>query len=592
MRDLLKAWEYTRAISVRTHLRTYQKGRGQWLNATTDTPLGSTHPDSPWAIYLSDGTLFHLVCFDFDAHEGTRAQRHQTREDATACAQLLNTAGIQTLTCRSGPTGGRHVWAATLEGLDSTLIRHIAHAARLNWPSLDPTPLLNPKTGCVRPPYSPHRISGESQPISGNPDALELPTSRTQNWERLLTLLAEQAPTGEPPTRPGGNMLLNDEATPWVPGRKRHLNPRIMRLLTRPLKPTTDASRRSWSILLAAARAHWTLTDVKTLLKHQYPGLSHLTHLKHGHTRLPRPTSGPTSMHSVLTREWEKAVTTVSRTPRTRTGNDASWVERTQHTVTLIDRIVQRINEQKWVGAQASDLRILTALCYWALQASTTSLEADIRRLALTTGLSRETARISLHRLENHEWISLEKHAEGVHAHTWKINNPSTLRTEIVSKPATSGHAPSPWATTRAYLMKTLSSWLTLISHDACTRNGLGIEKSNTRISQKLSHTAAAKTLETAVSEELHALDQIASHLHVTGVVAQRKHVYQLERNLYAWWIAELSWMRKPLPKHHRHYTLSLTTITHGHYPPMPRRHHKADWKTALHQIKQLTPTH
>lgn len=118
-------------------------------------------PGQPFAVYLARGGRFRTVALDFDAKSdrGVQAAR-----DAEIAAWVLRRFGVPAVVVESGPGGGRHVLATvTGEGLAAGEARRLVEALRrLPLPSLDPTPMLNPQTGCIRAPLSRHRLGGRS----------------------------------------------------------------------------------------------------------------------------------------------------------------------------------------------------------------------------------------------------------------------------------------------------------------------------------------------------------------------------------------------------------------------------------------------
>jgi hypothetical protein len=82
--------------------------------------------------------------------------------DADALVALLDDQGIRYVRATSGPSGGQHVLVTFERPAPPAAVADVARQLRAHLPSLDITPLLNPRTGCIRPPGAPHRRGGAS----------------------------------------------------------------------------------------------------------------------------------------------------------------------------------------------------------------------------------------------------------------------------------------------------------------------------------------------------------------------------------------------------------------------------------------------
>ena len=163
---VLDAWELTRRISPRPVVRTAAAdAHGRPINAYPLLhPIHGEPPVTPWAVNLADTHgRFWLLCADLDAKPSAEA----AGADTVRLSGLLSEAGIPHLVCVSGPTGGRHVWIGLRESVDAEVVGALAFLLKGWLPSLDVAPLVNPASGCVRPPGAPHRLGGHSQPIAG-----------------------------------------------------------------------------------------------------------------------------------------------------------------------------------------------------------------------------------------------------------------------------------------------------------------------------------------------------------------------------------------------------------------------------------------
>lgn len=565
----IDAWELSQDMSVRATCRTYRRQGSGWANSTKDTRMGIHAPKGPWAIYLADGHDYHLACFDLDAHHG-KEQAIQAAQDARECARLLETCGISTLTCISGPTGGRHVWAATLEGIPAGLMASIATLMGSILNTLDPTPLLNPKTGCARPPYSPHRDGGTSTPISGELDAVLLPDSRLDQWERLERLLETLQPSHAQPVRKPA--VRETQAGPaWLPGTRKPMGEHAKTLLDAPAGPGEDMSRRMWRILTTLASRHWQFEDVAALVDR--PGMERArTHANNG-ARIPRPEHGQGSPRMILAADWHCAVNAARHMPaRVKDPNE-------QADPTILATLKTSTCEDVWnTKGSASMRRVLTALCHYALQAGTTSIQADNRRLGIDCGMGRETARCALKRLAAQGWISLENPAQGRQADTWKINDPTTQGRAF-------GHGRSQMnmPPERRALTSWTKAWLALSSHDTFGHDPRLMQAGNHYADHQLDHGIPdMERLQTLTGT----LDRQALKDGSLGAGERRIHAYALERLAWQWWQKELDWMKAPAALKPRRTKPGNKRPPRGTFPRMPRRPGgKADWNAMKTRI-------
>jgi len=278
----------------------------------------------------------------------------------------------------------------------------------------------------------------------------------------------------------------------------------------------------------------------------------------------------------VLRRQWDRAVRYVATSTR-RTGTDPTWDTRAGTLAAHVREVQARADAApgRWTHhGGPTDRRVLDVLCVLALQAVTTTIEADIRRLALHAGIGRETARTALHRLAADAWIAPVQAAAGPHGATWTIDPQALIptssdqeRSQADPRPVGAGSAE------RSALLTGLLVRLTAATHDVFTRTGLGFALGNTyaRVSAQApvededlvltgDATAARRILERLVNAGLlyqnprgqwclYRSDRrttVAKQLGVHGVLADRARRYTLERVAWAWWQAETIWMSTP----------------------------------------------
>lgn len=609
------AWRLTRAVSPRPRVRVATvDAAGVALNRYTgQARIDGPEPDRPWAVYLAgtDGR-FRLLAFDLDAKAG---RCMTAARDADTITGLLTSAGMKPVVCESGPAGGRHVWAALAEPVDAETIATLARLTRHVCPTLDIAPLSNPTTGCVRPPGAPHRSGGRSTVLAGDTAALTAPTGTRAQVCALIEHLAQLIGDTETARTSGPHRPLptDDHGRLYLPGPRRPL-PAVSAAALREDAAAGDASAVLWRILLGAASARWRYSDVAALAD-TAPGMEHVRSWRDRSRRQPR---SRTAAAAVLRRQWDKAVRHVATSGR-QTGEDSTFDARAGAIATHVRQLQTRADATagRWArhGGPA-DRRILDVLCILALQALTVSVEADIRRLALIAGIGRETARTALLRLTEDGWVTQDKAADGPHGAVWSIDPQNDFHSDAV--PSRSQADPRPegaGAAERTILLQTLPQRITAARHDLFTPGpGLGLRAGNiyartTLQPQHLPELAGATgDSPTVVGQVLDRLVSIgvlirtstgwrrphvdrrtaaAQQLGLTGRLEQRARRYSIERELWAWWQAEKTWMTTPrrLQSKHRPGPGQLAllpdsgTNTYGAHPR--RADGRADYRAA-----------
>lgn len=326
-----------------------------------------------------------------------------------------------------------------------------------------------------------------------------------------------------------------------------------------------------------------------------------------GSERIPRPRTGQDSPRAVLARQWARAVRWAAANPRAAAATDVNnFAERAGVITDLILDIQTRADALpgRWSkGPGPADRRVLDGLCVLALQGVTGDVEADIRRLGLLVGIGRETARTSLLRLADEGWIVRVAAAAGVRGAVWSLLSPrSGHATEgpaavIHSLLASPGHKrsraprellPRPSGPTeRSGLLHLLEARLEAGTHDALTPGSLGLAVGNvlgrlTAVEPRAGRSSSyvehlVRDLEPQLAERLEALklvsgaaglaggtdrqaavrglslakrrrgevlDRVATDDGTYGRLAKRHITVALERELWAWWCAEMEWMR------------------------------------------------
>jgi hypothetical protein len=446
------------------------------------------------------------------------------------------------------------------------LIGSMARLAAAVLPSLDIAPLRNSATGCVRPPGAPHRDGGYSEVLIGDVECLLEPTTSRAAIERLALALASQitgGASGDPASPAGVTVRVDERGHPYLPGARRPL-PSASLAALEAATVDLDASTVLNTVLLGAVASHWHLADIAELAG-TAPGLEHVRTKRGTHSRTPRR---PREQAETLARQWRYAVQFVAEHPR-RTGLDNTFDARAGDLADIV-RVRQEHADAapgRWSqGGGPSDRRVLDTLHLWALTAVNTTVEADVRRIALACGIGRETARAALHRLTADDWIHQAEAAAGVHGASWQIDPQRVLhrdlkqgRSQAATRPVGAGVAE------RTALAQRLQQRLELASHDVFTGDhALPLAAGNlyARLASSPSPSTTASDeglLQRLVTFNLVVFtgtawyltdvarrDAVAAEFGVDGRLDRRRHRYQAERAVWSWWQAEHAWMCGP----------------------------------------------
>lgn len=615
--DTPAAWRLTAAISPRPTVRAATvDASGAILNVyppSCITPVTAEPPTTPWAVYLTDRDhRYRLVCFDLDGKTPEAAAAAE--KDAAALARLLSSAGLAPVVCQSNPRGGRHVWIALAESAPADLVHRLARLAKALHRTLDLSPVKNVATGCVRPPGAPHRDGGRSTVIDGELHQLTHPTgtlaqliAATEALAQLVNERAAAAGVDAPPA----DVQADDGRHDYIPGPKRELSAAAGAAL-RDDTTGADASAVLWRVLLGAVAAHWHYADIARLVP-TAPGLEHVrTRQEHGR-RVPRSSA---ETRRVLRYQWDKAVAHVARGRRI-VGADDTFDGRAEDIAHQVRDVQERADASpgRWhTGGGPADRRVLDALCILALQAVRASVEADTRRLALMVGVGRETARTALLRLADDGWIVRTRPADGPHAAHWTIDPRDVLHREPGNARSQAAHRPPSTGTAaRNALLLELTDRMHAAAHDLFTPRGLGFHAGNVYARcastplplatlTRLTDIDAARTVATLTQlteagvvqldrggwrrSTLDVRDAAAAARGIAGQLAARAERYAIERELWAWWLAELDWMNTaPAERSKRPAPGQLTLVPDlppTGYPIHPRTPDgRADYRTA-----------
>ncbi|WP_430648126.1 hypothetical protein [Agromyces sp. GXS1127] len=605
-------WELTRHLSPRGSVRVDAEGTNDyWLTHRVDDDA----PSTPWAMNLasSDGR-YRFVCFDLDAKNGNAAY------DASRLSHWLDELNIPHLVCISGPAGGRHVWIAVDDaGVDAELVAAIAHLAAQLLPSLDVNPLVNPATGCVRPPYTPHRRGGRSEP-QGDVAVLGHQVDVDQLLELRAFLVDAGASIAPAPISLVKGMANDGAGHPHLIGAKRDVSARIRELIN--AAPAEDTSRTLAAVLVGCARARWRFTDVQAIAEHS-PALEHArSRPGAGGTRHPRPQH---QADMTLAAEWSRAVYFAAQNPLDHDVDDPGFVDRASAVSRAVGacQALADTNPGRWGldgasraqrGAQGrpSHRAVLDAVCLYLVQAARSDVEVDTRRLSADTGYGREACRLALAALSTPDvegdaesaWLVRVDEAQGIHGARFRLSERFSTETgepkwaQAAMRPAPTAAPP---AALRTWWMNTLSSHLQALAHDVFSAPGsLGRtagrahaqlpEEGSAELEQLQQMAGLTRPQLQRALRRLHraglalrtrtgwarpapdARTAAAVELGVDGFLLERRQRYDFERYRWAWWSAECAWMRKRHKKRRgRRSPTGVALFAQNDRPDFPR---------------------
>lgn len=623
------AWTLTRELSPRDRVRTavLEYHGGPYSNAYAGTAaIADDRPNGPWAMYLADHRGYLFVCFDLDAGKGNAAH------DAGRLSLWLDELNIEHLVAVSGPAGGRHVWIALDEAIDPALIRELADLAGSLLPSLDKSPLSNPETGCVRPPGAPHRHGGASAIARGAIATLQRAGTTVDQLALLRDFLVDAG--AEIPTAPISiirGMDRDDDGHPYLVGQRREPSARIRAMLTD--VPAADTSTTQGAVLAGLARARWRYGDVAALLEHS-PALEHARSRPSVGGRAPVP---PHVARRRLAADWQRAVYYVAASPAAGDSQDQDFQERAIAVTRAVRAAETRAESMpgRWgldglsrparaARGRYSHRAVLRAVCLYLVQAARHVVEVDVRRLARDTGYGREACRLALIALSTAEdpqdvesaWLVRVDPAEGAHGATYRLSERfSTATDDPKWSQAAMRPAPSAGTDARTWWLNELARALEVLNHDTfAAPRSLG--RSAGRVYAALSPDVPRTTLELSTASgipagqvrrslrrltwyrlsgrtsagwirpDVDARDQAAELLEVDGYLEARTARYDVERGTWAWWQAEVNWMRSRNKRRRRRRAPTGVALfpqnDRPDYPAYPRtRDRRADHAAA-----------
>ena len=612
MDHLNDAWELTRILSPRDYVqRAAEFVDGTYLNSyAAHHGLEEEAPAGPWAMWLTARPgWFRFICFDFDAKNGRPAY------DAARLSYWLHEVSIAHTVTESGPTGGRHVWIALDELTPGAAVHRVARLAKQLLSSLDPSP-LSESGGAVRPPGAPHRVSGMSVP-QGSLQPLLAPSTSAADVASLDALLVDLGAELEPvDVSLVHNVRKDPGGHPYLLGARRELSEYVRGLLE--AAPEGDTSAVAASILAGCANARWRHDDVAALVEHS-PGLEHLRTRRAGAQRFPRTKKQQTR---ALASTWASAVAYVSANPAA-ADSDPTFPTRVAEVAAAIDRVQERadLTTGLWGGSRGQGVTgrgslvfraVLDALCVYMLQAASTEVEADTRRLAIDTGWSERRVGEVLNLLtaDVDGWIQRagertdKARGQRFRLHPkFSTDSVTQTRAQVLARPRPTTPPPDP-LTSRALLIAELQRRLAPLRTDTfaaphslgraaghvyrlltpsegqtaqgvAEASGLTFRQVRTYL-RRLAVAGLSRRARSGWIQTRRPLEAIAQTLNVAGYLERREARYRAERSRWGLWLDELRWRRQKgshKPRRRRLEQLTLTGLderTRIRYPRGP----------------------
>jgi hypothetical protein len=437
------------AIAGRARVRV-SRDAGRSYPAGCERALTGDLPGAPAAVLLFDhDATARCLAADFDIGRGGR---EQVDADAAGFAALIAACGGRVFADVS-PNGGRHVYVLWCRPRPITELRPLIRALGSLFPSLDPTPMLNPAAGCIRPPGARHRTGGHQQLTTPHHEALAAVSEPNgpQVWTALLERLSPSP--AEPETYREVAAELPAASTVTNGGRLSDRVERIARTGVWDPGRYASPSEARQAVVTAAVAAGWALADLATRIETGlWPGLSSL-YARYGNR----------NRRSALARDFRKAHAFLSRektarnystreqahTGGTRGGHDLQsqnsvgseveyrWIRAWWNATRATERI-------RWTDrAGISKRLVLRALGCMAQRRGSRIVDVGCRSLALACGLDDSTVALVLRALreepdpvlellepgvgERADRYSLRIPDAGLHAAAWRRWRPGPI---------------------------------------------------------------------------------------------------------------------------------------------------------------------
>lgn len=389
----------THRIAARPKIRIWDPNTNKFDSTRN---LSGRLPHLPAAALIYHRNRTQILALDFDTKQ--HGQDTVDADFARALSWITDAGGVA-VTDQS-TSGGRHIIVPLAIATSATLteIIPLMRLLEARLPSLDKTPMTNPKTGCITVPGSPCREGGHRSLDGPLAAAIEAFTTRSDPGllPRLNVLLGALAPspTTAPSTSPdaitgtGPNARLRPEYT-----RDADLPARITAYAHTGQLPN-DSTWRSHSearqsVLAHAALHGHSLATVTALIA---PGRPWHTGLASAYTRYHRHAD------NALTRDWTKALTWAATTAPLFRPSRAQEQEHTGGTTKgpkllrawLANAIAWLDSEYaghpyRWIGAAVYQALAVHAVRHGETINGVPVVGAGGRALSIATGLINET---------------------------------------------------------------------------------------------------------------------------------------------------------------------------------------------------------
>lgn len=508
-----------------------------------DVPAGPERPHRPHALYLADERKrFHLLGFDFDAHHDGLLPR----VDAAAFQAALTAANLSHLACASGPGDGVHVWVRLSAPAAASAVRRLAETLGAAFPSFDPTPLLNPATGCLRAPGSPHRRGGKSVPL-GDPHILPVEFG---HLARALAGLSASSSSTPNPSKPVPLRRQPIDTTAWgtprLRGSRRPLPAQFRALARKPIGINDDASKIGWSLLLACAHARYTQEDLHhAAFMEAWPSLEYLRTVRQGEHRTPRA-----HREQFLETQWHRAVDAAASVPAPIKDVGSDKYRATAAQVAAYQQLCDS-DPKRWRGCTGVIDRLLVDALSWRIaKAATGTVHLSERAWALVAGLERSTVHRRLRVLVREGWIVRARGSAGPWAAQWSLaeggeksgSGPDPAEVVDALEQRLESARQDVW-TARGYGQTAWVVWEAIRGgahtiRQVCAVSGLG----RTTVTEKMAALRLARLVDgsgTRTYTGRQRFTDAADQLGVLGAHADKERLYALHSATFVWWLTD-----------------------------------------------------
>jgi hypothetical protein len=629
-----ESWALTRELSPRDRVRTATAERDHgYSNAYSSTAaIKGDRPTGPWAMYLADGRGYRYLCFDLDASKGNAAHdagrlalwldelniehlvtvsgpssgRHVwialdeatdpqlVRELADLAGSLLPSLDKSPL---SNPDTGcvRPPGAPHRHGGGSTIDRGTVATLQRASTTVDELALLRQflvETGAEIPTAPVSIVRGMDRDDAGHP---HLVGRRRDPSTRIRTLLADATAASDDSSTTQAAVLAGLARARWryadVALLLEH-SPALEHARSRPGPtgrvpvPISVAQRRlaaDWARMVYYVAAN--------------------------------PIAGDTQDEDFQARAM--AVTGAVRAAEARAdAMPGRWG---------LDGLSRPARSAR---GRYSHRAVLRAVALYSVQAARPVVEVDVRRLARDTGYGREACRLALIALSTPEhpnntehlndtgllndteqpqdpesaWLVRIDAAEGVHGATYRLSHRfSTEASDPKWSQAATRPSPTAGNDARTWWLNWLADSLQQLVHDTfaaphslgrtagrlyaaltpdvphsptelSTLSGISLTQVRRCLRRLAWHRLSLRTLTGWIRPKANHLDQVALQLGTVGYLEARVGRYDVERGTWAWWNAELTWMRRRHKRRRgRRAPTGVTLFAQNGRPDYPR---------------------